>query len=141
MNTIKKVLIIAAVICITVFTVYSYSSRGRNLSFEGFEGEHIEWRVTESNKGRLKVKLGRYNGRDTWVFAVKKGESIRLSYNSEIKEGTFKMFIEDSKGNVIFDMPSNSKGSKVIKTEKDEQWRLVTEGDNAKDGTFELIFK
>lgn len=61
---------------------------------------------------------------------LKKGDKVKFTYDSKIKEGTLKIQLIHSKNEVIQDFPINKSDTKELVMEKDEKCLLSVDYDN-----------
>ena len=97
--------------------------------------------VNETTKsGTFKMSYENFEGSETRTLNVNKGDQIEFNYNSDVREGTLSIVINDPYGAVAATLPIKKKGSVKIIAKGTGKINLVVTGKNT-SGYFELFWK
>lgn len=97
--------------------------------------------LNETTKaGTFKMSYENFEGTETRTLNVNKGDKIEFNYNSNVKEGTLSLVINDPYGAVAATFPIKKKGSLKIIAKGTGKISLVATGKNT-SGSFELFWK
>lgn len=119
----SKTIAIFTVICIVLALVISISiieiSNGRNFKFMSVE---------KNSSSRMKVSYRYFNGTDTRKISLKDGETLKINFISEVKEGKLVINILDDNDKILKTLDSNTKGNVNIKANSEGKYTIKVEG-------------
>ncbi|MCR2042676.1 hypothetical protein [Anaerosalibacter massiliensis] len=113
-----KLLIITLVICMLIFFTAGCSSF-----------KSIESMIPSLGCIKDDIKSKTSSNR-VITLELKKGDKVKFTYDSNVKEGTLKIQLTRSKDEVIQDFPINKSGTKELVVDKDERYLLSVNFDN-----------
>ncbi len=117
----KTVLSLAAVLFALIFA-------GCNIQIM-YSGTDINGNVSGSYK--------LFSGTKNKTIHVKEGNPVEVKYSSKLKKGELTMTIYDSNNNIVYELETNKSGTKLLKADKDEEYKLEIVGDGA-EGSFSV---
>lgn len=65
--------------------------------------------------------------KDSFDIKLKENKKIKLTFDSNVKEGMLSFIVVDASNNVICELPTNEKGEKIINLEKDNDYKVKAE--------------
>jgi flagellar hook assembly protein FlgD len=111
------------IVCVILALIISISiikfSRGTSFTFMSVE---------KSSTSRMKVSYKYFNGTDTRKVSLKKGETLKIDFISEVKAGELVINILDNNDEIVKTLDSNTKGTEDIKAESDGKYTIKVEG-------------
>ena len=123
MKSKSKTIAVFIISCIILSLIISISiikfSNGHTFTFMSVE---------KSSSSRMKVSYKYFNGTDTRKISLKDGETLKIDFISEVKEGKLVINILDKNDKILKTLDSNAKGNEDIKANSDGEYTIKVEG-------------
>lgn len=80
--------------------------------------------VERSSTSRMKASYRYFDGTNSRKIYLKKGETLKINFKSEVKKGDLDINILDDKGEIVKTLGSNIEGTESIKAEADVEYTI-----------------